>query len=425
MIKFLLKGILRDRNRSLLPVIIVTIGVMLTVFLSGYIRGVMGDMIDMTARFQTGHLKVMSEAYADNQDQMPNDLALLGVQDLKAELESSFPNYQWATRIRFGGLVDVPTEDGNTKSQGPGVGLAIDLFSNGGGELERLNIENSLVRGAIPKRSGEALLSDDFAKKLEVKPGDDITFFGSTMNGSMTFQNFTLSGTIKFGNSAMDRGLIILDITDAQAMLDMEDGAGEILGYNKAGAYFDEEAKEMAQSFNTRFAQEEDEFKPVMFTLGQQNDMASMINYTDNMAAIFVAIFVFAMSLVLWNTGLLGGLRRYQEFGIRLALGESKGQIYRSLFSEAVLIGAIGSALGTVIGLFFCFLLQKYGIDISEMMPAESSMMYPNVLRAKMSPDLYYIGFIPGLFSMVFGNMLAGLGIYKRETAQLFKELEV
>jgi putative ABC transport system permease protein len=55
----------------------------------------------------------------------------------------------------------------------------------------------------------------------------------------------------------------------------------------------------------------------------------------------------------------------------------------------------------------------------------ESSMMYPNVLRAKMTPDLYYIGFIPGLFSMVFGNMLAGMGIYKRETAQLFKEFEV
>lgn len=424
MIRFLLKGILRDKNRSLLPIIIVTIGVMLTVFLSGYIRGVMGDMIDLTARFQTGHVKVMSEAYADNQDQTPNDLALLGVEQLKAELASTFPDYDWTARIRFGGLVDVPGEDGDTKSQGPGVGLAVDLFSNKGKEIERLNIENALVSGSIPKQSGEALLSDDFAKKLGLSLGDDVTFFGSTMNGSMTFRNFTLSGTIRFGNSAMDRGAIIVDITDAQAMLDMEDGAGELLGYRKAGAYFDDEARETANAFNAKYNGLEDEFKPLMLTLGQQNNMAAMIRYTDNMAAIFVGIFVFAMSLVLWNTGLLGGLRRYQEFGIRLALGESKGQIYRSLFSEAVLIGAIGSAVGTGIGLIFCFLLQKYGFDISDMAP-DNNMMYPNVLRAKMTPDLYYIGFIPGLFSMVFGNMLAGLGIYKRETAQLFKEMEV
>jgi putative ABC transport system permease protein len=408
----------------MLPIIIVSIGVMLTVFLSGYIRGVMGDMIDMSARFQTGHVKVMSEAYAENQEQMPNDLALLGVAQIKSNLESKYADYEWVSRIRFGGLVDVPLPDGNTKSQGPGAGIAIDLFSSGGEEIERFNIKNSLEKGGIPTKGGEAILTDEFAKKLNVKIGDEITFFGSTMNGSMTFKNFVLTGTIKFGNLAMDRGTMIIDISDAQAMLDMDDGAGEILGFRKAGAYYDDEVKEMAAGYNAAFANDTDEFKPKMVTLGQQNNMASMIDYTDNMSAIFVAIFVFAMSIVLWNTGLLGGLRRYQEFGIRLALGESKGQIYRSLFSEAVLIGAIGSALGTGIGLFFCFLLQKHGFDISDMMP-ESSMLYPNVLRAKMTPDLYYVGFIPGLFSMVFGNMLAGLGIYKRETAQLFKEFEV
>ena len=57
MIKFLLKGILGDKNRSVLPIIIIMIGVALTILLSGYMRGVMGDMIDQNARFDTGHLK--------------------------------------------------------------------------------------------------------------------------------------------------------------------------------------------------------------------------------------------------------------------------------------------------------------------------------------------------------------------------------
>ncbi len=59
MIKFLLKGILGDKNRSLLPIIIISIGVMLTIFLSGYMCGAMGDMIEQNARFQTGHVKVI------------------------------------------------------------------------------------------------------------------------------------------------------------------------------------------------------------------------------------------------------------------------------------------------------------------------------------------------------------------------------
>lgn len=424
MIRFLLKGILRDPSRSKLPIIIVAIGAFLTVALSGYMRGVMGDMVDMTARFQTGHVKIMTEAYAENQDQMPNDLAYIGVDELIQDLAEEYPNYDWVPRIKFGGLVDVPGENGETKSQGPGAGMAFDLIKDKGREIERLNMENALVSGSLPKESGQAVLSDDFAKKLGVSIGDDVTFFGSTMDGSMTFKNFKMSGTIKFGSSVIDKGAIIIDISDAQLMLDMEDSAGEILGFNRSGAYFNEETRTMVDAYNVKRADVEDEFKPVMFSLSDQNNMQSMISYSENMASVFVGIFVFAMSLVLWNTGLLGGLRRYQEFGIRLALGESKPGIYRTLILEAIMIGAIGSTLGTAIGIFVCYLMQKYGIDVSGMMP-DSSMMYPNVLRAKLTPDLFYIGFIPGLFSMVLGNMLAGIGIYKRETAQLFKELEV
>ena len=130
------------------------------------------------------------------------------------------------------------------------------------------------------------------------------------------------------------------------------------------------------------------------------------------------------MSVVLWNTGLIGGLRRYQEFGIRIALGEEKGHIYKTLIYEAVLIGSIGSIIGTFFGVILTLLMQKYGIDISGMMD-DATMMMPSVLKSQFTPNLLYIGFIPGLFAMLIGNMLSGLGIYKRETATLFKELEV
>jgi len=38
--------------------------------------------------------------------------------------------------------------------------------------------------------------------------------------------------------------------------------------------------------------------------------------------------------------------------------------------------------------------------------------------------ELYFIGFIPGVLATVLGTMMAGRAIYKREMAQLFKELE-
>ena len=66
MIRFLIKGLLRDKSRSRLPIIVVSIGVMLTVWMHAYITGFMGDAIEMNARFSAGHLKVMTRAYAED-----------------------------------------------------------------------------------------------------------------------------------------------------------------------------------------------------------------------------------------------------------------------------------------------------------------------------------------------------------------------
>ena len=91
MIRFLINGLLRDRQRSLFPILIVTIGVWITVFFHAYLTGVMGELVDSTARFSTGHVKVMSRAYAENEDQKPNDLALIGVDQIMAGLQQQYP----------------------------------------------------------------------------------------------------------------------------------------------------------------------------------------------------------------------------------------------------------------------------------------------------------------------------------------------
>ncbi|MFA5817563.1 MAG: hypothetical protein WC865_18330, partial [Bacteroidales bacterium] len=77
MIRFIFKGLLRDRQRSLLPVIVVVTGVILTVFLHCWMTGILGDLIDFNAKFSTGHVKVMTKAYAERVEQTPNDLALI------------------------------------------------------------------------------------------------------------------------------------------------------------------------------------------------------------------------------------------------------------------------------------------------------------------------------------------------------------
>ncbi|HRW95833.1 MAG TPA: hypothetical protein P5167_08305, partial [Bacteroidales bacterium] len=145
--KFIFKGILRDKGRSLLPVIVVSLGALLTVFLYSWVTGVLGDSIEMSSNFEGGDVKIMTKAYAAEFNQFPNDLALLDVEELLKELETVFPEIDWAPRIRFGALADFPDSIGETRGQGPVAGWAMDLLSENTREPERFNLPAAIVRG--------------------------------------------------------------------------------------------------------------------------------------------------------------------------------------------------------------------------------------------------------------------------------------
>jgi len=423
MIRFLLKGILRDKQRSLLPVLIVTIGVMLTVVLYCWLKGILNDSVELSARFTAGHVKIITAEYEKNISQMPNDLALTGVDTLVLKLKKDFPEIKWGERIHFGGLIDVPDSMGETSSQGPAIGFGIDLLSGDKAETVRFNLARSIHRGRLPVHPGEILMSEEFSRKLKVNLGDTITFIGSTMYGSMAMSNFTLCGTIIFGTGAMDHGSVVIDIEDVRNVLDMSNAASEIVGYLPNNYYDEEKVNQLVIKFNKLFPKSEGKYAPIILTLRQQNDFGKMIDQIKQIGSVMVLIFVLSMSLVLWNAGLLGGLRRYTEFGTRLAVGEDYSHIYKTMIYEALLIGILGSISGTFVGLMISLYMQNHGLDLSSIMK-NATIMMPAVFHARINTLAFFIGFIPGLASTIIGTALSGIGIYKRKTAQLFKELE-
>ncbi|HAR35570.1 MAG TPA: hypothetical protein DCR87_01435 [Acidobacteria bacterium] len=532
MINFIIKGVLRDRTRSLLPILVVAAGAMLTVFFYSYMQGGKNNFIDTSARYQTGHLKVMTRGYAEEAELLPNDLALTEISNLLARLRADYPDFIWTPRIRFSGLLDVPDEKGETRAQGPMTGLAVELlksadndtltrgstnlynyqkfqagteavprfsgpvetpanmgplensplvsladsstpsagqgkyiepgltpsedpagkapqnnsinshqidFSTEPPEINILNLEKALLAGHLPQQPREILVPSELARLFNIKPGDRVTILSSTMTGALAIADFTVAGIIRFGITPLDKGLVIADLADIQQFLDMEDAASEIFGFFPNFLYQASSASRLAREFDQKMAEADleaqagsapaaptipdPELQPVMLTLGQQGGLADMIAVYDIYSFVLVAVFVAVMSIVLWNAGLMGSLRRYGEIGLRLAMGETRSHLYASLIGESVIIGLLGSALGTAFGLAISYYLQTYGIN-AEAFTKSSEMMMTNVIKAQVTWVSYVIGFIPGLLATVLGTAIAGLGVFRRRTATLMKEFE-
>jgi len=483
MIRFLAKGLVRDRSRSLFPLLAIIITVTLVIFGIGFMEGAMNNFLQSTAVISSGHVKVVTKAYKKESNQLPNDLALFDTKNIIQTLSDMYPDYFWTPRITFGGLLDVPDKNGETKEQAPVFALGIDFFSEKSRQVEIWELEKCLISGRLPKDRDDALVSTKLAKQLGIGSGSSITLIGSTMDNAFTTYNFNVVGTFNLYKGQTDRQMMLVDISGARQALDMEDAASEILGYHNSLYYHDEEAVTIRKHFNITYSDsiaqilrnEESKdilsymngwneintieksklpqqrsnalfdnqmydnseewgelsvedpsiYTPTMVALRDDSQLATMVDFSTVALGVMAGIFLVIVMIVLWNMGLMNGLRRYGEIGLRLAIGESKGQVYRSMVNEAVLIGFVGTLIGTIFGISLTYYVQEFGIDYSEAInQLSTTMVMPNVFYAKVTPELYYIGFIPGVLATVLGTMLAGLAIYKREMSQLFKELE-
>ena len=85
-----------------------------------------------------------------------------------------------------------------------------------------------------------------------------------------------------------------------------------------------------------------------MLALRDSNQMGTLVDFSDAIILIILTVFLIVVTLVLWNMGIMSGLRRYGEVGMRLAIGETKNHVFKSMILESIIIGTLGSFFGTI-----------------------------------------------------------------------------
>ena len=431
MIAFLFRGILRDKSRFLFPFSIVAIGVTLVITLVGFMEGVFMGMIDMTANLDAGHLRLVNKPFYDEEHLRPLDRSLAAQSETLNWLKENSPEKtRWSPRIRWGALLDVPDKNGNTVSQTPIVGMALDLKDKKSLELKRLRLEESIINGKIPEKDKEMLMGDQLAKTLHIELNKEVTLLGQSFDGGLVMDNYRVVGLVKFGVSAMDKKMVLIDLADAQDSFYMEDMITDWLGFLPAQySLGDYEAikKNMKQPLSKLIEMppkswaEDDQ--AILLTIRDQQNIGAIADKFNIIKGFVVGIFTFLMMLVLWNAGILNGIHRYGEMGLRLAFGESHWRVIFNTGIEGLFVGVLGTLAGCIFGGVFAWFLQEVGINMGDSF-AQSGLMINDVVRARLTTGAFIQGVIPGVFASVAGNLIASIAIFKRTESNLFRELE-
>ena len=228
----------------------------------------------------------------------------------------------------------------------------------------------------------------------------------------------------------MDKKMALIDLADAQETFYMPDMVTDWLGdfpthvsfldYEKYRSQLDLRLKELVEHAPPGWAHDD---IPLVLSILDQRNIGSITDTFLVVHKFIIGIFLFLMAVVLWNAGILNGIHRYGEMGLRLALGETHSRLIGTLVAESLAVGVVGSVAGCVLGGACTYFLQEVGLNMGDAF-AQSGLMLNDVARARLSVDGFVRGVIPGLTASVLGTLVAGLAIFKRSEANLFRELE-
>lgn len=377
----------RNTRRTLLTVTAVTVAVATLTFGYSYVSGVYDNMLDTYARTETGHVRIRNEDYTPRERFLPIHENVSHVSELLPVIRAQADVKEVLPRIRSSVLVD------GTDSNRPGLLIGVDLEREEG----YFNPSEMTAEGRLPRPGyAEILVGKEFATKLNVSIGDDITLLGQTAYRSLGGLRMTITGLAVTGMSYMDNMLLLAPIDQVQDMTYLQDATTEILVF----AQDPEQADTLAATLRQVLTPIADD----NLEISSWTQHGSLLRLLETSKPIFgFAIFIMLLmaGLIIINTMLMTVMERTNEFGMLATLGMRRSDIVVLIVMEGLVIGLIGAVFGGLLGTGISVWLEQTGIDMTAAakgidLPFEG-MLYPNW-------QLSYV-----LFNALLGLLTAGL----------------
>jgi putative ABC transport system permease protein len=219
----------------------------------------------------------------------------------------------------------------------PNLGFSI---ANGASRFNPL----SLVSGRWPQ-GDEVVIDHTTAKKEHFAVGDEI---GVQAEGPVV--TFKISGLVKFGSGSASLGgatLAGFDVPTAQSLFDKPDQFDEI----DVGANPNVSDKDLVAQIKTILPANAEVRTGAEQAAEDAKDTDSFISFLRGFLLTFGGIALFVGSFVIANSLSITIAQRTREFATLRTLGATRGQVRRSIFIEALVIGTVASITGLFLGL--------------------------------------------------------------------------
>jgi len=363
--KMALRNLGRNRRRTLLSSLAVSIGLGLLILMASVVAGEMRSALENTIQLESGHLQIRAASYNEQKLTLDWKDLIADPQHVVEQLKA-VPQVTDATPRLFASGIITRGE----QSRGVEV-IGIDPTSPANQPFRA-----GLVSGdyLTPDDRQGVLIGKPLADKLKMKVGEQINLLANTSDGSVDQQLFTIRGIYTTNTAAFDENTVFMPLAKAQAFTGAQDHASTILVFLQNR----DQAQAVADAIQA----------PGYKVLTWQTMNELIVQFEDFANSYMVILYLIVLGItatVVTNTLIMAVFERTREIGVLTAIGMKARRILMQFMTEAGLIATGGVIGGIALGIAACFLFNRTGFYIGNM--GISGMLIGDTIYAYLLPQ--------------------------------------
>ncbi|MCL4528733.1 MAG: ABC transporter permease [Chloroflexi bacterium] len=363
--KMAFRNLGRNKRRSLLSALAVSMGAALLLLFASVLRGEMQSAIQPTIELQTGHLQVRAASYDENKVSLKWADLVANPDQVAAQIQA-MPQVAVATpRLFASGIITA-----GQNSRGVQV-IGIDPASSANQVFRQGLIAGTFI---TPDDRDGILIGQPLADKFKIKAGDQINLLVNTSNGDVNQQLFTVRGIYTTNTFSYDENTVFMPLAKAQTITNTENHASTIFIL----------LKDQNQSNAVAAALQSPGYQVLTW-----QKMTELISQTESAANAFMYIFYLIIlgitATVVTNTLIMSVFERTREIGILLAIGTKGRRIMAQFLTEAAILATGGAIGGLIIGGLLVGYFATFGLPINVGAMGISGFLLHNVIYAKLT----------------------------------------
>ncbi len=346
MFRFALKNILFYKGRSITTFILTFVSTMLFIVFISWQDGSHNSMLENALKIYTGAIEIYHKEYRDVGG---NEYLIRDVEKITKKLSGIKGIEAFASRYETYGLL--------ASKEYSAASMVVGIEPHK--EKVLSSIGTALREGDfLDEDSGNCLyMGAELARKLRLDISDEVSFVGGASDDSFAADIFRLCGTFKTGSFEFDSSASFVSRTYFD----------ELMYAQNMASYITIKVTDLAdvQRINSEISKVLDDdhlesvtWKTLMKSMVEAMEVDNIFGY------ISLSLFLVVIFFVIMIYGFINVSSRIKEFGVLRCIGLSRGNIFKLLFYEMLILSMAAIVLATPIAGYITYYYSLHPIVI-------------------------------------------------------------